>query len=208
MLDLCRDFIAESPSLKARAVYTVTGDTSPSDRVSIYDFFKDPNDHGTVLLLLIQVGGLGLNLTAGHYGIFMEPAYNPQAEKQAEDRMWRLGQESHVTIFKLVVEHSIEQRIVKMQTDKLRKADLVYKGNYLYVDTAEGSIRSHITEAYFEALFNEECEAAKSNINKTSESPTSNRSKSIMDIDAVFDGLDNCDGCDIGVTFPVVDNSE
>lgn len=42
---------------------------------------------GTVLLVLFVLGGVGLNLTACHYGIHMEPLYNPYTELQAADRM-------------------------------------------------------------------------------------------------------------------------
>ena len=42
---------------------------------------------GNILLILFSVGGIGLNFTGCHYGIFMEPQYNPQVEQQAVARM-------------------------------------------------------------------------------------------------------------------------
>ena len=43
---------------------------------------------GTILLVLYIIGGIGLNLTGCHYGIFMEPMFNPHAEYQAANRMY------------------------------------------------------------------------------------------------------------------------
>lgn len=52
--------------------------------------FRSGSGHhkGTILLVLYVIGGIGLNLTGCHYGIFMEPMFNPQAEFQAANRMY------------------------------------------------------------------------------------------------------------------------
>ena len=49
---------------------------------------RSKENKGTILLVLYVIGGIGLNLTGCHYGIFMEPLFNPQAELQAADRMY------------------------------------------------------------------------------------------------------------------------
>ena len=48
---------------------------------------EEDENKGTILLVLFILGGVGLNLTGCHYGIHMEPLYNPHTELQAADRM-------------------------------------------------------------------------------------------------------------------------
>jgi transcription termination factor 2 len=51
-----------------------------------------------ILLLSIAAGGVGLNLTGANHVYFMEPHWNPQIERQAQDRVHRFGQKKPVFI--------------------------------------------------------------------------------------------------------------
>lgn len=71
-----------------------------------------------IFLVSLKVGGVGLNLTSAHYAIIYDPWWNPFAEQQAEDRIFRLGQKYNVTIYKMIASESIEEKILNMQFSK------------------------------------------------------------------------------------------
>ena len=83
------------------------GSTPVSERIDIIDTFTHDPDIG-VFLLSTKAGGLGLNLTMANRVIFFDHDYNPHNDKQAEDRVHRVGQSRDVTIVKLVSEGTIE----------------------------------------------------------------------------------------------------
>lgn len=53
-----------------------------------------------VMLLSLLAGGIGLNLIGANHLILIEPHWNPQLEIQAEDRVFRMGQEKTVWIYR------------------------------------------------------------------------------------------------------------
>jgi len=59
-----------------------------------------------------------LNLTAADTVIHYDPWWNPAVEAQATDRAHRIGQDQPVFVYKLVVEGSIEERMLALQQRK------------------------------------------------------------------------------------------
>lgn len=82
-----------------------------------YDGKTDRNFHG-VLLCSLKCGALGLNLTAACRVVILEPFWNPFVEEQAIDRVHRFGQTKDVEVYKLTIEGSVEERILKLQEQK------------------------------------------------------------------------------------------
>ncbi len=78
---------------------------------------------GDLFLISLKAGGLGLNLTAADYVIHMDPWWNPAVEDQASDRAHRIGQERPVTVYRLVAQNTIEEKIVRMHAEKRDLAD-------------------------------------------------------------------------------------
>jgi SNF2 family DNA or RNA helicase len=76
-----------------------------------------------VLLVSLKAGGLGLNLTAADTVIHMDPWWNPAVEEQATARAHRIGQDQPVFVYKLVVEGSIEERMLTLQARKRALAE-------------------------------------------------------------------------------------
>jgi len=72
----------------------------------------------SIFLISLKTGGVGLNLTAADTVIHYDPWWNPAAEEQATDRAYRIGQNHPVTVYKLVTEGSVEEKILVMQNDK------------------------------------------------------------------------------------------
>ncbi len=72
-----------------------------------------------VLLVSLMAGGVGLNLTPCSTVLIAEPWYNPFVEKQAEERVHRLGQKNQVTIYRFIMNNSVETWIELLKKRKL-----------------------------------------------------------------------------------------
>jgi hypothetical protein len=84
---------------------------------------------GDIFLISLKAGGAGLNLTAADYVIHMDPWWNPAVEDQASDRAHRMGQTRPVTIYRLITQNTIEQKIVALHQHKRDLADKLLSGN-------------------------------------------------------------------------------
>jgi len=71
-----------------------------------------------VILVSIQAGGAGLNLTEAHKVIIFDPTWNPGIEKQAQDRVHRIGQTRQVEIHRLLLKNTVEERVSDIQAEK------------------------------------------------------------------------------------------
>jgi SNF2 family DNA or RNA helicase len=83
---------------------------------------------GDLFLISLKAGGVGLNLTAADYVIHMDPWWNPAVEDQATDRAHRIGQTKPVTVYRIVAEGTIEEKIVKLHEHKRDLADSLLEG--------------------------------------------------------------------------------
>ena len=81
-----------------------------------------------LFLISLRAGGTGLNLTAADYVVHLDPWWNPAVEDQASDRAHRIGQTRPVTIYRLVMADSIEQRIVELHRAKRELAAELLEG--------------------------------------------------------------------------------
>lgn len=52
------------------------------------------------MLLSLTAGGVGLNLVGANHLLMVDLHWNPQLEAQACDRIYRVGQEKQVHIYK------------------------------------------------------------------------------------------------------------
>lgn len=85
----------------------------------------------TIILISFKAGSTGLNLTACNNVILTDLWWNPALEDQAFDRAHRFGQKRDVSIFKLTIEDTVEQRILELQEKKRALADAALAGNKL-----------------------------------------------------------------------------
>ena len=69
---------------------------------------------------------MGINLTGADTVIFYESDWNPTMDQQAMDRAHRLGQTKEVTVYRLVCENSIEEKILKRAQQKDKVSRIVY----------------------------------------------------------------------------------
>jgi SNF2 family DNA or RNA helicase len=71
-----------------------------------------------VFLISLKAGGFGLNLTAASYVVLFDPWWNPAVENQAIDRTHRIGQDTKVIAYRLLIKDSIEEKIRALQRQK------------------------------------------------------------------------------------------
>ncbi|KAJ9629426.1 swr1 complex component [Taxawa tesnikishii (nom. ined.)] len=71
-----------------------------------------------VFILSSRSGGVGMNLTGADAVIFYDLDWNPQMDKQCQDRAHRIGQTRDVHIYKFVSEHTIEVNIFRKSNQK------------------------------------------------------------------------------------------
>jgi SNF2 family DNA or RNA helicase len=83
---------------------------------------------GEIFLISLKAGGTGLNLTAADYVIHLDPWWNPAVEDQATDRAHRIGQQRPVTVYRLVTENTVEEKILKLHETKRDLADTLLAG--------------------------------------------------------------------------------
>ena len=81
-----------------------------------------------VVLISLKAGGLGLNLTGANYVIHLDPWWNPAVEQQATDRAYRIGQQQNVTVYHLISQHTIEEKILRLHDTKRNLADALLEG--------------------------------------------------------------------------------
>ena len=124
---------------------TLTGQTPPRQRGAVVRQFQAQDDTSApILLVSLKAGGLGLNLTAADTVIHLDPWWNPTVEEQATARAHRIGQDQPVFVYKLVVEGSIEERMLELQARKAALAQGVLGHD------AEGAVK--FSEADLRAL--------------------------------------------------------
>jgi SNF2 family DNA or RNA helicase len=95
---------------------------------SIHSFINDPKIK--VLLSTTGAGGLGLNLTVANRVIFIEPQWTFCITKQAECRVYRIGQEKEVYVHHLVVKNGVDDWVYKTGIKKMEDCMKWLDGNY------------------------------------------------------------------------------
>ena len=124
---------------------TLTGQTPPRQRGAVVRRFQAQGDNSApILLVSLKAGGTGLNLTAADTVVHLDPWWNPAVEEQATARAHRIGQDQPVFVYKLVVEGSIEERMLELQARKAALAQGVLGHD------AEGAVK--FSEADLHAL--------------------------------------------------------
>lgn len=103
-----------------------TGMQDSKKRQEIIQRFK--SGEVEVLLISLQAGGVGLNLTEACAVIHLDVWWNPAIEQQATDRVYRIGQKENVTVYHLVARNTIEEKIVRLHHRKLNLASSILDG--------------------------------------------------------------------------------
>lgn len=110
------DLIGDRFTAHGVPFYTITGETPKRKRVDLVNQFN--MDDVPVFLISLKAGNTGLNLTGASVVIHADPWWNAAAQSQATDRAHRIGQTQDVNVYQIVAQHTIEERILRLQKEK------------------------------------------------------------------------------------------
>lgn len=96
--------------------FYIDGSVKSKERMEISKKFN--SGEGQVVLISLKAGGTGLNLIGADVVIHYDPWWNFAVENQASDRAHRIGQKKSVQVIKLIIEGTIEEKIIKIQENK------------------------------------------------------------------------------------------
>lgn len=111
------DVIAAYKDAFGDAAVVIDGCTPNEQRQAAVDRFQnDPTC--TVIVASILAAGVGLTLTASSHVIFGELDWVPGNMCQAEDRAHRIGQKDNVLVWHIVVDGSLDARMIEVLVQK------------------------------------------------------------------------------------------
>ena len=140
--------ILEPELIKQKIPYSrLDGSTPQLKRKAMVKSFQDSKEP-SIFLLSLKAGGQGLNLTKASYVFHIDPWWNPAVENQASDRAHRIGQQQKVTVIRLLMHHTIEEKIMILK----EKKTTLYRT--LLEDGASSGQDLKITKEDFDFLLN------------------------------------------------------
>ncbi|XP_057513282.1 helicase-like transcription factor CHR28 isoform X1 [Actinidia eriantha] len=101
----------------------------------------------SVMIMSLKAASLGLNMVAACRVILLDLWWNPTTEDQAIDRAHRIGQTRPVTVLRLTVKDTVEDRILALQK---RKRVMVASA---FGEDDKGSRQTRLTEEDLKYLF-------------------------------------------------------
>ncbi|CAR25080.1 chromatin-remodeling ATPase INO80 [Lachancea thermotolerans CBS 6340] len=123
MMDLMEEYLTYRQYKHIR----LDGSSKLEDRRDlVHDWQTKPDIF--IFLLSTRAGGLGINLTAADTVIFYDSDWNPTIDSQAMDRAHRLGQTRQVTVYRLLIRGTIEERMRDRAKQKEHVQQVVMEG--------------------------------------------------------------------------------
>ncbi|KAK4054612.1 ATP-dependent DNA helicase Hrp3 [Microbotryomycetes sp. JL221] len=115
MLDILSDYCVMRGYLHQRLDGTV-----PSEiRRKSIEHFNAPDSPDFLFLLSTRAGGLGINLETADTVIIFDSDWNPQNDLQAMARAHRIGQKSHVNVYRFVTKDTVEEDVLERARKKM-----------------------------------------------------------------------------------------
>lgn len=105
-------------------VFILNGDTPMDQRSEVVKQWAE-HKRPAVLVAMLQVAGVGLNMTKANKAIMLDKLFVPKLQEQAEDRLHRIGASTTqpIQIYEMIVRRSIEQRIEAILKGKRKLFD-------------------------------------------------------------------------------------
>ena len=123
------------------------GGVAKKARDAMVTSFQDPGGP-PLFVLSLKAGGVGLNLTAANHVIHADRWWNPAVEDQATDRAFRIGQQRHVQVRRLLCAGTLEERIDRVLAEKKALAEsVVGTGEAWLTELSTESLRELVTLA-------------------------------------------------------------
>lgn len=111
-------------------VFELHGDVPIPDRVPIVKQWGQTRDPG-IIVCMLQVASVGLNMVQARHGSFLDKLFVPGLNKQAVDRLHRIGQDETqpVQIREYIVRGTIEARVNQILRTKSRLFGEIVEAN-------------------------------------------------------------------------------
>ncbi|TRM69410.1 SNF2 family N-terminal domain-containing protein [Schizophyllum amplum] len=115
MLDILSDYM----SLRGYTHQRLDGTIASDARKRAMAHFNMPGSPDFAFLLSTRAGGLGINLETADTVIIFDSDWNPQNDLQAMARAHRIGQKSHVSVYRFVSKDTVEEEILEKAKAKM-----------------------------------------------------------------------------------------
>ncbi|MFC4476753.1 DEAD/DEAH box helicase [Flavobacterium chungangensis] len=116
----------------------ITGETPADKREQQVKLFQE-KENPLLFFISLKAGGVGLNITKASYVLFLDPWWNPFAEKQGVGRAHRIGQINKVNVIRFISKNTVEEKIIKLQENKKLLSDSLLEESYIN-DEIEGNL--------------------------------------------------------------------
>lgn len=113
------DIVEEGMNAAGIGYFRLDGSTPVAKRKKLVADFQT-SEGPSVFLISMKAGGKGLNLTRATYVFHLDPWWNPAVENQASDRAHRIGQTATVTVTRLLMRHTVEEKMMLLKEKKTR----------------------------------------------------------------------------------------
>ncbi|WP_337968606.1 DEAD/DEAH box helicase [uncultured Flavobacterium sp.] len=108
----------------------ITGETPAKKREQQVNLFQE-KEEPLLFFISLKAGGVGLNITKASYVLFLDPWWNPFAEKQGVGRAHRIGQLNKVNVVRFISKNTVEEKIIKLQENKKLLSDSLLEESYI-----------------------------------------------------------------------------
>ncbi|KIY74427.1 transcription regulator [Cylindrobasidium torrendii FP15055 ss-10] len=115
MLDILSDYMNFRGYIHQRLDGMVNSET----RKKSIEHFNSPGSLDFAFLLSTRAGGLGINLETADTVIIFDSDWNPQNDLQAMARAHRIGQKSHVSVYRFVSKDTVEEDVLERAKNKM-----------------------------------------------------------------------------------------
>lgn len=104
------------------------GDTPAKERQKLVKKFNG-DKYYPFMILSLKAGGVGLNLTGANHIVHFDRWWNPQAERQATDRAYRIGQKKDVIVHYFICRQTLDMSLDELLEKKKMLSDKIVNEN-------------------------------------------------------------------------------
>ncbi len=114
----------------------LTGATPQKERAYQVQKFQE-QERAKLFFISLKAGGVGLNITKASYVLFLDPWWNPFAEKQGIGRAHRIGQVNKVNVIRFITKNTVEEKIIRLQENKKLLSDALLDEQHISPELEE-----------------------------------------------------------------------
>jgi len=148
VFDMYKDTIKQLYNTYQYNSFLFTGDIKSEDRQKGIDLFQTPDNNKIMnMLLTVQAGNAGINLTESYNLYLLTQSFVPSENEQVYGRVHRLTSTKPVTCYNLIIKNTIDEDVY-YSLNKKQKIISKAVDNIDYVDTNEKSVLGEIMSKY------------------------------------------------------------